>query len=87
MSWYVVIFMYNIREYIWHVIDAKKIFRISHFSFDDKYTTTNLRVITIEKKQYANYTCKAFNVLVSTYPYTNVPMCVEHKKTIVILLV
>ena len=39
-------------------------FRISHFAFDDKYTTTNLRVITIEKKQYANYTCKAFNILV-----------------------
>jgi hypothetical protein len=38
--------------------------RISHFAFDDKYTTTNLRVITIEKRQYANYTCKAFNVLV-----------------------
>jgi hypothetical protein len=26
-------------------------FRISHFAFDDEYTNTILRVITIEKKQ------------------------------------
>lgn len=38
-------------------------YRISHFAFDDEYTNTILRVITIEKKQYSSYTCKAINVL------------------------
>ena len=38
-------------------------YRLSHFAFDDEYTNTILRVITIEKKQYANYTCKAINIL------------------------
>lgn len=38
-------------------------YHISHFAFDDEYTTTILRVITIEKKQYANYSCKAINIL------------------------
>merc|ERR1719384_1895055 len=38
-------------------------FSISHFAFDDEYTNTILRVITIEKKQYANYSCKAINIL------------------------
>merc|ERR1712088_953151 len=38
-------------------------YSISHFAFDDEYTNTVLRVITIEKKQYANYSCKAINIL------------------------
>jgi len=38
-------------------------FRISHFTFDDEYVNTMLRVITIEKIQYANYTCEAENKL------------------------
>merc|ERR1712203_490254 len=38
-------------------------YSISHFAFDDEYTNTILRVITIEKKQYANYSCKAINIL------------------------
>jgi neuronal growth regulator 1 len=38
-------------------------YHISHFAFDDEYTNTILRVITIEKKQYANYSCKAINIL------------------------
>lgn len=38
-------------------------YRISHFAHDDEYTDTILRVITIEKKQYANYSCKAVNVM------------------------
>ncbi len=33
-------------------------YQLSHFAFDDEYTNTILRVITIEKKQYANYTCQ-----------------------------
>ncbi len=55
-------------------------YRISHFAHDDEYTTTNLRVITIEKKQYANYTCKAINILGETEGHvvlfeTVVPIC------------
>lgn len=38
-------------------------YHISHFAFDDEYTNTILRVITIEKKQYGNYTCMAINTL------------------------
>jgi len=35
--------------------------RVSHFATADEYTDTTLRVITIEKKQYGFYTCKAEN--------------------------
>lgn len=38
-------------------------FRISHFAFDDAFVDTTLRVITIEKKQYGNYSCVAENKL------------------------
>lgn len=38
-------------------------FQISHFSHDDKFVDTTLRVITIEKKQYGNYSCQAENRL------------------------
>ncbi|XP_023347933.1 lachesin, partial [Eurytemora carolleeae] len=38
-------------------------FRIAHFAFDDEYSDTTLRVITIEKKQYGNYSCVAENKL------------------------
>lgn len=38
-------------------------YQISHFAHDDEYTDTILRVITIEKKQYSNYSCKAINIL------------------------
>jgi len=38
-------------------------YSLSHFPFDDEYTNTILRVITIEKKQYANYTCRAVNIM------------------------
>jgi neuronal growth regulator 1 len=36
---------------------------ISHFATSDEYTDTTLRVITIEKRQYGTYTCKAANKL------------------------
>ena len=39
------------------------IFRISHFATADEFTDTTLRVITIEKRQYGQYTCKAINKL------------------------
>merc|ERR1719507_3006744 len=38
-------------------------YSLSHFPFDDEYTNTILRVITFEKKQYANYTCRAVNIM------------------------
>ncbi|XP_066255746.1 lachesin [Euwallacea similis] len=38
-------------------------FKISHFAVADEFTDTTLRVITIEKKQYGQYVCKAVNKL------------------------
>eukprot|EP00096_Caligus_rogercresseyi_P007155 TRINITY_DN2478_c0_g1_i2.p1 TRINITY_DN2478_c0_g1~~TRINITY_DN2478_c0_g1_i2.p1 ORF type:complete len:364 (-),score=62.69 TRINITY_DN2478_c0_g1_i2:479-1570(-) len=38
-------------------------YRISHYPNSDINTLTRLRVITIEKKQYSNYTCRATNTL------------------------
>lgn len=37
--------------------------RISHFATADEFTDTTIRVITIEKRQYGEYICKASNVL------------------------
>lgn len=36
---------------------------ISHFATADEYTDTTIRVITIEKRQYGDYICKASNKL------------------------
>ncbi|XP_014209726.1 lachesin isoform X2 [Copidosoma floridanum] len=38
-------------------------YSISHFATADEYTDTTLKVITIEKKQYGKYMCKAANKL------------------------
>lgn len=38
-------------------------FRISHFASGDEFTDTTIRIITIEKRQYGDYICKASNVL------------------------
>ncbi|CAH2101740.1 unnamed protein product [Euphydryas editha] len=38
-------------------------YRISHFATADEFTDTTLRVITIEKRQYGRFTCKAQNKL------------------------
>lgn len=38
-------------------------YSISHFATADEFTDTTLRVITIEKRQYGDYTCKAINKL------------------------
>ncbi|XP_076373755.1 lachesin-like [Tachypleus tridentatus] len=38
-------------------------YHISLFSTADEFTDSTLRVITVEKKQYGNYTCKAMNKL------------------------
>ncbi|KAH0998672.1 hypothetical protein HUJ05_006841 [Dendroctonus ponderosae] len=41
---------------------------ISHFAVADEFTDTTLRVITIEKRQYGQYVCKAANRLESIIP-------------------
>ncbi|XP_033222241.1 lachesin [Belonocnema kinseyi] len=38
-------------------------YSISHFATADEYTDTTIRVITIEKRQYGQYVCKASNKL------------------------
>lgn len=38
-------------------------YSISHFATTDEYTDTTIRVITIEKRQYGDYTCRAQNKL------------------------
>ena len=38
-------------------------YSISHFATADEYTDTTIRVITIEKKQYGKYICRAANKL------------------------
>lgn len=43
--------------------DIFLMFRISHFASGDEFTDTTIRVITIEKRQYGDYICKASNVL------------------------
>ena len=36
---------------------------ISHFATADEFTDSTLRVITIEKRQYGDYVCRAVNKL------------------------
>jgi len=55
-------------------------YRISHFATADEFTDTTIRVITIEKRQYGEYICKASNVLgsaeASVHLYeTIIPVC------------
>ncbi|XP_050434761.1 lachesin-like [Adelges cooleyi] len=55
-------------------------YRISHFASSDDYTDTTIRVITIEKRQYGDYICKASNVLGTTEAVvhlyeTIIPVC------------
>ncbi|XP_058800796.1 lachesin-like [Phymastichus coffea] len=55
-------------------------YSISHFATADEYTDTTLRVITIEKKQYGQYVCKAANKLGSAQETvelfeTIIPVC------------
>ncbi|XP_025160650.1 lachesin isoform X2 [Harpegnathos saltator] len=41
-------------------------YSISHFATADEYTDTTIRVITIEKRQYGEYVCRAANKLGTT---------------------
>ncbi|XP_053622060.1 lachesin isoform X1 [Plodia interpunctella] len=55
-------------------------YRISHFATADEFTDTTIRVLTIEKKQYGTFTCKAQNKLGSDEGHvqlfeTIVPVC------------
>jgi hypothetical protein len=38
-------------------------YSISHFATADEFTDTTIRIITIEKRQYGEYVCKAANKL------------------------
>ncbi|XP_076754737.1 septate junction protein lachesin isoform X2 [Xylocopa sonorina] len=55
-------------------------YSISHFATADQYTDTTIRVITIEKRQYGKYVCRASNKLgiaettVDLFE-TSVPVC------------
>ncbi|XP_018328077.1 lachesin [Agrilus planipennis] len=55
-------------------------YSISHFATADEFTDTTIRVITIEKRQYGQYMCKAANKLGSDEAYVNlfetvIPVC------------
>ncbi|KOX69521.1 Lachesin [Melipona quadrifasciata] len=55
-------------------------YSISHFATADQYTDTTIRVITIEKKQYGEYVCRAANKLGTAETKvelfeTTVPVC------------
>ncbi|CAK9798240.1 LAC [Anthophora plagiata] len=55
-------------------------YSISHFATADQYTDTTIRVITIEKKQYGEYICRASNKLGTAETKvelfeTTVPVC------------
>lgn len=45
------------------VLSNNQHYSISHFATADEYTDTTIRVITIEKRQYGQYVCKAANKL------------------------
>jgi hypothetical protein len=38
-------------------------YSISHFATADEFTDTTIRIITIEKRQYGQYVCRAANKL------------------------
>lgn len=48
---------------LFNSIYFSSVFRISHFATADEFTDTTIRIITIEKRQYGDYICKASNVL------------------------
>jgi len=69
-----------IREGSTSSITNNQHFQISHFAHDDEFTDTILRAITIESKQYGNYSCIAENKLGKATGYvqlfeTVIPIC------------
>lgn len=63
----------------YHLTD-NQFYQISIFSTADEFTDSTLRIISIEKKQYGNYTCKAINKLGSDEQVVELygmwPLCV-----------
>lgn len=45
------------------ILSNNQHYSISHFATADEFTDSTLRVITIEKRQYGDYKCKAVNKL------------------------
>jgi neuronal growth regulator 1 len=45
------------------ILSNNQHYSISHFATADEFTDSTLRVITIEKRQYGDYKCKALNKL------------------------
>lgn len=45
------------------ILSNNQHYRVSHFPTSDEYTDSTLRVVTIEKRQYGDYVCRAINKL------------------------
>lgn len=45
------------------ILSNNQHYSISHFATADEFTDSTLRVITVEKRQYGDYKCKAINKL------------------------
>lgn len=45
------------------ILSNNQHYSISHFATADEFTDSTLRIITIEKRQYGDYKCKAVNKL------------------------
>lgn len=52
-----------IKEDTQQVLANNQHYSISHFATADEFTDTTIRIITIEKRQYGNYVCRAANKL------------------------
>ena len=62
------------------ILSNNQHYSISHFATADEFTDSTLRVITIEKRQYGDYRCKAINKLGSDEAKVNlfetvIPVC------------
>ncbi|XP_015115835.1 lachesin isoform X2 [Diachasma alloeum] len=53
------------------VLSNNQHYSISHFANADEYTDTTIRIITIEKRQYGEYVCRAVNKLGSAETRVN----------------
>lgn len=62
------------------ILSNNQHYSISHFATADEFTDSTLRVITIEKRQYGDYRCRAINKLGSDEAKANlfetvIPVC------------
>lgn len=63
-----------------HLITNSMKYKISNFAIADEFTDSTLRIVTLDKKQYGDYKCKAVNKLgmdeAQIYLYeTTTPVC------------